>query len=183
MMHMVIRAIVYARTRRGALAEARRIFDRLTDGSSRFDWYVTFDEDGKGHTGRDRWGRLPVAARADTEQGKRLIDEGWRLTRNASREALAAVRGALQNFSDAELLVEEDLALDTPKGMFRFACARLGEAAGSGHWLYDCDGVAIHTDAHLADALDKWRSLVESEGNEDSYRGLGVWVVPADIHY
>src|SRR4051794_33010273 len=129
MMHMVIRAIVYARTERGALVEARRVFDRLTDGSSPFDWYLTFDQNGKGNAGRDRWGKLPVVARADTEEGKRLIEEGWCLTRNASREALAAVRGAVQDFSDAELLAGDDFALDNPKAMFRFACAQLGEAA------------------------------------------------------
>lgn len=181
MMHMVIRAIVYARTRRGALAEARRVFDRLTDGSSPFDGYTTFDQNGKGHAGRDRWGNLPAVARADTEESKRLIDAGWERTEAVAMEALNFLRNALRRQTTAELLAGWDADLDTG-GAVRDACVRLGEAVGSAHWLYDHDGEAIHTRAHLSHALAQWRSLIEGE-EEEPYRGLSVWVVPADVHF
>ena len=61
---------------------------------------------------------------------------------------------------------------------YQFQC--IGQSGGSGIWLYDNDGSGIRTRHHLDNALTKWPDL---DYTSEEYKGLDVWVVPADVHY
>ena len=80
-MHTVIAAIVYAKDRREALLRARGIFDWLVEDNV-FDYYTLFNEN-RPASGKSRWGRLPVVAKADSRIGKRFIEDKWQATRSA----------------------------------------------------------------------------------------------------
>ena len=100
-MHVLIRVLVYAKSPEEALGKARGILDKMVK-SNRFSYYVTFDED-EPSFGKNRWGPLPVAVRADSPEGKKLIDEGMELTWTTFKTFMGKTRRYLEIYSDEEL--------------------------------------------------------------------------------
>lgn len=171
-MHMVIRAIVYAEDGSEALEKAKSIFSRMCGEDMPFDYFVTFDEDGHGISGKDRWGNMLSVARADSEKGKALVAEGMKYQTERFRHALKTVRK--QIFCPWKKLSKDS--------MWRYRCASLYDTPGPNIFLYDNDGSAIGDENHLEHALNKWSQLYKDH-EHSPYEGLKVFVVPADVHY
>jgi len=170
---MVIRAIVYAKDEEEALDKAKEIFSDLVE-QRYFDYFTTFDEDGCGISGRDRWGDLPVVAPADSEVGKKLIEEGMELTWQEFQESLHVIKKCTKEKTAEKLF--EDMR-------FRYACYHIGAYKGADIWLYDDDGEGIQNRDHLNNVLTKWKVIYEDKGIENPYRDCNIWVVPADVHF
>ena len=176
-MHMVISAIVYAPDEESAFDKAREVFERLCgENGQPFDYFSTFESAGSPMSGRGRWGSVVPIARADSKEGKRLIEEGMDATKIDFMRNLSEVRKALEGRSDEELFRKND-------DMWRYYAHGLGEYTGSNIWLYDNDGSGIRTPNNLESVLSKYRSIYEDEGKENPHRDELVWVVPADVHF
>jgi len=189
-MHMVIRAIVYARNKEEALEKGKEIFQQLCKRGF-FDYYVTFDED-RPLSGKSRWGNITPVAKANSKTGKALIKQGMDFTKENFMECMAKIRKILSAFSDEEIFERkpssanqvvrksvEDSNLDLLLTKYYMHCA--GSSEGHTVWLYDNDGVGIHDSEHLENVLDKWEKA--SRNGKNAYRDLDVYVVPADVHY
>lgn len=200
-MHEVIRAIVYPHNEKEALDRARDIFENLCGRRGQpFDYFVLFDEDSP-MSGKNRWGNLPVVARADSPEGRKLISDGMQYTRDEFMENMAQIREALLVLSDEELFTEElrpssiaarafDEATNRKKfsftylpGMIKHFMYHAGEYIGPSIYLYDDNGSGIKTPEHLSGVLSKWKCLYEDQGKENPYKDLDIFVVPADVHY
>ena len=179
-MHTVITAIVYAKDRREALLRARGIFDRLVEDNV-FDYYTLFNEN-RPASGKSRWGSLPVVAKADSRAGKQLLEDKWQATRRAFDEAITKVREGINNYTDDELFTDLVAVGGQPR-MFRFWCLRIGITEGPGVFLYDDEASGIRDPKHLENALSKWSSFYEKQGQTNPYQNKEVWVVPADVHF
>ena len=156
-MHMVIRALVYAKTKEEALVNAKEVFDRLTENQHPFDYYVTFDQNGLGSAGKDRWGKKPVAVKVNSKEGKKLLEEGLEFTKKEFMDNLKNVRAALI-FKEGEAEVDDE-TLFNERHQFpglRYPCYCIGQYRGSSVWLYDNDGEGIRDPGHLKDVLNKW---------------------------
>lgn len=173
-MHMVVRAVVYAKDGLEALAKARDIFSEMCGDYRPFDYFVTFDEEGHWIAGKDRWGKLTPVARADSTEGKKLIVEGWDAQVQDFRQNLKKVRKKIFFSSWKKLLSNR---------MWRFACSCLYDTVGPDIYLYDNDGAPIGDEEHLQNALNKWECLYEDDPESNPYVGLKIFVVPADIHH
>jgi len=211
-MHMLIRALVYSQDEEDALTDAKEIFERLTDDQDPFDYFTTFDQDGKGVSGKDRWENVPVVARADSDQGKKLVEEGMQATLEEARANLLRIRHGLAHLTDEEIIEGVTKGVETPglfltrlspvtgqevtieermclsATMLRHTMSKMGEYNGPSIWLYDHDGMGILDRGFLQNTLDKWEpqdTLRRIGGGkaEYPYDGLEVWVVPADVHY
>ena len=177
-MHMVIRAIVYAENKEDALDNARDIFDKLCERGT-FDYFTMFDEEGSCVSGRGRWGNLTPVAKVTSPEGKELIDEGWEATVREFKSAMKEIRKIIAQFTDEEIMEEKTVKeKDFFMPRYQFYC--IGQYDGSGIWLYDNDGSGIRTRHHLDNALTKWPDL---DHTSEEYKGLEVWIVPADVHY
>jgi len=183
-MHMVIRAIVYAKTEDEALKKARKIFEQLCE--TEFDYFTLFNDDTSTVSGKARWGELPVVAKADSKEGKRLIAEGMEATKREFLDSVAKIKNSLEKYSAEELFEMEGFSeedLDKFGIDFRHNCYRAGMYRGYLIWLYDDDGEGIRTPKHLKRVLEKWKSIYEDKGKENPYKDLDIWVVPADVHF
>jgi hypothetical protein len=183
-MHMTIRAIVYARTYEEAINNAEEVFNRLSGEDKSFDYYNIYKKDG---------------ARADTEEGRKLILEGMERTQSILYENLAKVRHGLSQLSDEDIWMmvsksededvpalhldsmDERLCLDAH--MLRFFMGEAGQYRGSGIFIYDDDVEGIRDPKHLHRALTKWACLYQDAGKLNPYAGLDAWVIPADVHF
>lgn len=200
-MHMLIRALVLARSQEGALRTAKTaVFDRLVAGRV-FDYYRTLDHEPGEHgiAGADRWGHdTPAAVRADTGDGAALIENGMAATEREFRRNLAAVKLALRHLSDEELReishddrsladivsdeerdavaaehdVERIPALFNP----RYAMHRIGKYRGSPIWVYD------GTDRSCGDGI-RTRTQLQTIREHAEDADSELWVVPADVHF
>lgn len=164
-MHQIIHAIVDAQSRDDALGVARGcVFDRLVgatvESSAKFDYYVTFDEEGTHVAGKGRWGELPIAARLDSDEGCELLARGWNATKEEFERNLTEVREALASLSDEEIMNDNDL--------IRHRCRNLGAYAGPPVYLYDESGRGVRT---FEDFVWAYEDLDKP------------WIVPADVHY
>ena len=176
-MHQVINAIVYAEDEEEAMDQARGIFENMVERGI-FDYYRTFDEDMDGVSGKSRWGELPACADAGSEEGKKLVDDGMKYTKDEFIEDVGKIRECLSKFSD-----EEIFSGDARENMlFRSHCFHAGQYKGASVWLYDNDGDGIRTEKEMNDALGKYACLYEDEGKKNPYENDTVWVVPADVH-
>jgi hypothetical protein len=203
-MHMVIRAIVPASDKEEALQRAKQVFDQLCEGQRPFDYYTTFDNWGSTVSGPARWGNLPMAAKAASKAGGKLVREGWNFTKREFRDNLKHVQKALeQGHTWRELMSEEcgnpthalkpekraDGRPFTPRTcdliLFRHKAEKLGQYEGSANWLYDWEGEAIRDEEHLKRVLELYRNAewMTKEEWENKYGGKEPWVVPADVHY
>lgn len=189
-MHMVIGAIVYAHNEEEALVKARNTFEKLCGEGQAFDYYVLFDEE-LPMAGKSRWGNLPVVARADSPEGKKLIDSRMQATKNEFMQDMAQIREGLLNLTDEELFNEElgpnaiaMRAFETvPRPGFSFDPSMIkyfvrlaGEYVGPSVYLYDNDGEGIRTPRYLNNVLNKW-------DDADEYKDLDIFIVPADVHH
>lgn len=188
-MHRVIRIICYAKNKKEAREKAEEILnENLVRNGEPFDYGTFFDEDSSG-SGKNRWGNLPVVALADSKEGKKLIDEGMKFTKDEFIKNVKEVREMINFYSDEELF--EENVVDVKKkileslqdkkdkvslgiSFFKHYCFCLGEYKGTDIYVYDNDGEGIRTTKHLKSTLNKWNSA--------NYKDLKVFVVPVDVH-
>lgn len=182
-MHMVIRAIVYAKTADEALKKGKTIFDRLIENGIVFDWYTTFDDNTSTTSGKARWDNIPPVAKTDSAEGKKLIEEGMKYTRDEFFERTQDLRSILAKYSNAELFETNYLDVSGCGVSFRYTASCIGQYEGCCIWLYNNDGCGIKNPTHLENVLNKWKCNYEKYGIENPYKELDVWVVPADVHY
>ncbi len=193
-MHQVIKIIVYSDSEAEALSKAKGILnDNLVgeEGQS-FDYGTFFDEDDAVMSGKARFGTLPAVVLADSKEGKKLIEDGMKSTKDGFMKNLQKVKEAIKEYTDEELFEEE--LLDTKKkilvelngeqkrpheiGFFKHYCDSLSCYKNSNIYLYDNDGEAIDKTSHLKNVLNKWA------GNDWAKKdNLKVYVVPVDVHY
>ncbi|WP_136591337.1 hypothetical protein [Salinigranum halophilum] len=163
-MHMVIYALVEASTHDDALATGKSVFDRLVGADPHavavFDYYVTFDEEDTSVAGKARWGELPTAVPVDSDDGQDLLERGWEATKEEFERNLNRVKEAIEEFSDEEIMRDEDLA--------RHAFHQVGAYDGPSVFLYTQHASGIRH----REQLD--RILEESED---------LWIVPSDVHF
>lgn len=208
-MHMLIASIVYARKEEEAFIKAKQIFFDLCEQGGPFDYFVTFDQD-TAVAGKNRWGPLPVVARADSKEGKQLVARLMKGMKNEFMEYMSLIRGALAVMSDRELFHEELSEptqvlnrlsperdqIATEPHMVKYYMHQISQDIGPGVSLYDHHGEGIRTPSRLKNALEKqgplYRSLAEArrEGKLDEeydvdspYQNMDAFVVPADVHY
>lgn len=164
---MLIRGLVYADDRYEALAAAKYgVFDRLV-ADDVFDYYVTADMDGRGVAGTDRWGDYPAAVRANSVEGRVLVEYGWASTVVEYDRALDEVEEFLEGYDRSALW--EDEATHT---RYSYPFHEVGQLQGSATYLYDQYGQGIRSRGHLDRVL----------ANEHGYDG-DLYVAPADVHY
>lgn len=193
-MHMVIRAIVYAKTEKEALEKAKEVFDKLVEWKI-FDYYVTFDGAGTAVSGRGRWGDLPAVADVTSKNGKQLIEDGMKFIKEDFMDNIKEIRKALKIFSDRELFEGKNMkdkteikvaeALDGDEylyllNLFRMYCDGI---AKEDSYLFNDEGGSIDTPEHLKNALNKYKGIYEDDGKENPYKNMKIWVVPADVHH
>ncbi len=197
-MHQVIRIICYADTSEEARGKAENILNRLCgeDGQP-FDYGTFFDEESSA-SGKSRWGNLTPVCLADSKEGKKLIDDGMKATKNSFMETIKSIREMINFYSDEELFDGE--LKDTKKkiifsledkkdenlnklSMFKYFCSCLGQYEGTEIFLYDDDGEGIDNSKHLKNVLNKWKTIYEDEGKENPNKDKKAWVIPCDVHY
>lgn len=164
-MHMVIRAIVYAKNEEEALDNARSTFESLVNANT-FDYYQMFDDEGTPVSGKGRWGEIPAVALATSKEGKKLIEDGIKYTEDEFDYAFRGIKESIDK-PRAELVADI--------GSFRYWCYIIGQYSGSSVFLYDNDGCGIRSRDTLDKVLNKWDS--------EEYKDLDVYVVPADVHH
>ena len=200
-MHMVIRAIVYSENEEEALDKAEGVFEGLCGDGKVFDYYTMFMEnDNSSVSGKARFGGLPAVARADSPEGKHLIDEGMQFTRDEFMRGIKEVREALAMLTDEELFTEElgpsaiaaKAFIEANGGVFSFAFSpgmvkymmrKCGGDEGPDVYLYNGEAEGITTPKLLERVLNKWEELYEKRGEANPNVGLEVFVVPADVHH
>ena len=188
-MHHVIRMIVYAKTKKEARSRAEKTFnERLVP---RFD-YGTFFDDESPMNGKSRWGTLPPIELVNSKEGKKLINEGFKVVVKEFMDNLKQMRKMLEKYNDFELFegeildknkqILEELEDEKDKGLagltnpywFSYNCLKISR----GDWLYDDDGEAIQTSKNLKRVLTK--EYCEDKDKKD--KDLKVWVLPVDVH-
>lgn len=195
-MHKVIRIIVYAKTSKEALTKAKELFEKELVPKP-FDYGAFFDEDKSTVSGKARWGSLPAVTRADSKEGKQLIQEGMRATKQDFKDCITPIREVLNIYSDEEIwhkkiLDENKKMLEVIEEnndkkdklfnleMFRHSCFKLGDYYDG--WLYGNDAELINDEEHLKNVLSKWRCIYEERNEKNPYKDLEIWVIPVDIH-
>ena len=187
-MHMVIRAIVYAKTKAEALEKAKATLDQLSgDNGQPFDYYRTFDGPGTRVSGRGRYGNLTACELVTSPNGQALVEEGMQATCEEFQKNLTIIRAAVAGASD-EQIREEQLPeipeiLPELRSMIRYYFNKVGEYQGSSIWLYSEEGEGIRSRAQLGDVLSMFRVLYDDQGKRNPHAEDLVWVVPADVHF
>ncbi len=157
-MHMMIVALIRVYDGEGAeeaLESGKDVFHTLLEKDA-FDFFHTFEEEKT----RKEYGDLPCAVKADSPEGKRLIEAAMAKTEEEFRKDLSALRLALS-------LPDERLWEENP-GNFRFYAKCLGEYRGVSIRIYNEHGVGIRDPQELKTAL--------------SGVTTSLWVVPAVAH-
>lgn len=196
-MHEVIRIICYADSSEEARSKAEEILMKnLVGDGMPFDYGTFFDEDNGIGFGKTRWGNLPPVVLADSKEGKKLIDDGMKYTKEEFLRHLKEIREMINFYSDEELFEEE--VMDTKKKIlnslenkkdasnilsFKYPCSCLGEYEGSNIYLYDGDGSGIRNEKQLKNVLEKWKSVYEDEGKENPNKDKKIYILPIDVHY
>lgn len=183
-MHMVIRAICYADTKKEALSNGKNIINELCGEDKTFDYATFFDEKENGISGKSRWGDLPPVAEATSKEGNKLITDGLNFTKGKFMENMKEIRKAIQKYRDIDIFEEKIMddkiqvvnALKQEKGkeyelrMFKYLCSCVGQYKGGDIFLYDNDGSGIRNSEQLKRTLTEFND------------GKKVWVVSADVH-
>jgi len=193
-MHMLIKVLVFARDEEGALNEAKRILENLCGDGRFFDYYTTFDEDGYGMSGKDRWGEMAPAVKVCTSLGSSKcnqcpdrfkcyttkmneaiedIMQTMQKTKRSFLEHLKQIKKYLATHSDDQLFEEDD---------FKYQCYSVGQYEGPSVWLYDQDGEGITSYRHLHNVLNKWACNNNGKPSPE-YKDKDLYVVPADVHW
>lgn len=143
-----------------------------------FDYYTTFDEDGLGVSGEDRWGDLPTVAKADSEDGQELIQRAMDGMKKNFERNVEKIKKAVNNYEPEELM--DCLSIeDDDVSMFRHYCYKIGQYRGFEVRLYDQVGEGIRNERHLENVLNKWPEV----SDEGKYEDEEIYVVPADVHF
>lgn len=174
-MHRLISIIVYAKDEEEALGIGKSTLESLCDDYQYFDNGSTFDED----YGAAYWGVLPIAIRADSEQGRAHLETNMQYTKEEFMKSLKNIRLILSRNEDEAIWDGYGEAEDN----LRWECHRLDPRSGYGIYVYNYDGEPIETEQDLANHLSKWKHVYQDEGKENPYADLDVWVVPADVQY
>jgi hypothetical protein len=183
---MLIYALVPAKNEEEAVTGARKVFEQLCENSCPFDYYTTFDGPGTEVSGKVRWGDLPAALLAESDDGKHWIEWGLEATKIEFVEYVSGLRKRLKEFSDEELFEERD-GLDGFQGAFRHYCRQLGKKRATHIWLYAsnredaAEGIVNHRELERA-----LKGTFGPDAQEDETKrktDLKVWVVPADVHH
>ena len=199
-MHQIIRLIVYGKDEKEAREQAEIILNENLAGEDKpFDYGTFFDDETVKASGKARWGNLPAIVLANSKEGKKLIDDGMKFTKENFKERLKEVKELIDSYSEDELFEEivTNLKtkildkLDDNKGdfrlrMFKYYCHCLGQYKGSEVFLYSNDGEGIKDSKHLKNVLTKWKSIYgveEKEGKKNPYKNLKVWCIPVDVHH
>ena len=165
-MHMIIRNIVYANSKKEAISVASHNFENLCEGQRPFDYYDMFDDGGS-----SVWGdRCPEIALLDSPEGRKMIVDGWSATLRDMRENLRQIKKLTEGKKVTEIM------RDIRKDWLQYYFKSVGDYQGDSVWLYDHDAEGIKDRSHLNKALNKW-------DNDKQYQGLSVYIVPADVHY
>ncbi len=190
-MHQIIRIICYAISPEEAREKAETILNEnlVGEDGQPFDYGTFFDEESS-VSGKSRWGNLPAVVLANSKEGKKLIDEGMKATKDSFMESIKQVREMISFYSDEELFEGE--VKDTKKkiiislednksskaeqylSLFKHFCYCLGQYEGTNIFLYDNYGSGIRDTKHLKNVLNKW--------NNTDYQKLGVFIIPIDVH-
>jgi len=189
-MHRIIRALVYSENKEEALDKAKVIFERLCGEGKAFDYYRMFNEERSSVSGKGRWGNRTPVVLASSKEGKKLIDEVMKYTKDSFMENIKKVREGLINYTDEELF-EEVILTDKTKviqrlngktelnlDMIRDYCYCVGQYNGNNIFLYDNDGEGIRNNERLNNVLSKWETLYEDKGEPNPYKDLKIFVVP-----
>ena len=164
---MLIQGLVYAEDEDEALETAKQdVFDPLVWHRT-FDYYVTFDQDGSGVAGRDRWGPLRAAAPAETDIGEQQIRTGWKSTVDQYETSFDRIEEFLQEHETDEFWEDFETYHD-----YRHYFDIVSESQGPSTYLYDHQGLGIRNQNQLEDAY-------QQPENQDKE----LYVVPADVHY
>lgn len=159
-MHMVIRAVVPAESGNEAMGKASSVFDNLVEFDV-FDYYTTFDETNPTMSGRARYGELPTVRQIESDEGRKLVEDGWFFQQEEKTENIIRIRELMDKYSLDELV-------DTNPEMFQYYCYLVGQYKGSSIFLYNEWTEAISTITQYEDIWEKEEQM---------------WVVPADVHY
>lgn len=167
-MHQLIRVLVWTHTADDAKAVAQNLLeDELSvyNGGS-FDYGRTLDDDNA------RWREeFPEAAThgallSTSDEGERLIRQGWNQTKNAYHvnitRALEAMDGDLQS----------DEVFENP--MVRHHLSKAGAYDDTSLFLYDQWGCGVS-------CTSEYEAVLDGTNNRDDDAQL--WVVPLDVHY
>ncbi len=171
-MHMIIRNIVYAPSKREALdkAESNMYYMIGDDGNAPFDYYTTFNTGASSY-----WGdKYKPVSKLTSKEGRKLVCDGWKSTLEEIRRHVKAVKNHFRGKSPVDFLASNDL---------QHHLSQLGEYRGSSCWLYGDDGEGIKKRRHLNDTLNKWKCLYEDKGEKNPYKNDSIFVVPADVHF
>jgi hypothetical protein len=177
-MHMTIGVIVFAVDKDDAESQAETIFERLTgDSGQPFDYYSSKANNPGGL--KDIPGPMLVTTRA----GKAFIKANMAATIRNFNYHLGKIRKGIPNHTDDEIMCEAaNDQKDQTLAMIRYSMYQCGSYSGPGIWLYDNDGSGIRDTKHLANVLTKWKEVFNAKTSQP-YKGLDVYVVPADVHY
>ena len=186
-MHKVIRFIVYADNKEGAMKTADLLLNRLCEKGS-YD-YGTFFNESSPVSGKTRWGQKPCCSLASGEPGKKLIDEAMKWQKDEFLEKIKAMRKVLEEYENDELYEEElqdkrkkiietlennkDRSFIEYLSSFRFVCNCIGGGYHGDIYLYDHEAQPIITKNDLKNALNKW-------GQKDKRK---IYVIPCDTHF
>ena len=192
-MHMVIKILTFANSKEEALSQAKEILAKNLCGEGRpFDYYTTFDDNSSTVSGKARWGNLPPVVKASSVKGKELIEEGMKATWKLFKRSMDCIRPALAIHSDEEIFNEKcshlaheknDIGLCKTMYLPRHFMYCAGRYEGPDIWLYDHDGVAIRDVDRLKNVISHWSDYYEKKGQENPYKNMELFVVPADVHY
>lgn len=183
-MHMVIRVIVGAADDEEALEQAKETLGTLVERGD-FDYYTTFDMDGHGMAGKDRWGELPVVASIESEEGKKLFEDGFKYTEKNFKEAITKVRKLLQRYTDDEIFEESCVHEEVASKLSGETEGELGDLHMA-HYFLASAGMRYPWDTYLwseeGEQIEKRHTLkyiIEWHEKEKKK----TFVVPADVHH
>lgn len=158
---------MYAEDQEDALFNATQNLKDLNRDQQPYDYFVTFDENGNGVAGKDRWGDLPAAVEKDSEKGQELIEEGWQSQKKQYQRALKKLEDYFESSDDPTELIE-----DTHDDLIRHEMHKLGCYKGFPVFFYDNYGAGIQTKKQLDRALES-----------PNHAEQKVWIVPVDVHF
>ena len=171
-MHMLICAIVYARDEEEALERGETIFESLVERGI-FDYF---------DSPKERWGDVPAVVNIEHPDAKKLINDAMDKMWRNFKENITVVRKLLDAYTDEEIFEERAKVekISSQEGFDPIRIARyyflcVGRYEGPDVFLYDDDGEGIRTHEHLKNVLNKW--------DDEKYKDLDIWVVPADVHF
>jgi len=189
---MLIGVITYASNEDEAFRKANNVIEELIE-RDHFDYAIPFDDE----FAISRWGKLPTVCRADSPEGKKLIERLMDATWKDFKSAISEIRSLLENFSDEEIFELEpnelkkiSAGLTNDDKMFRglhlnqFLFHELSRY-GCSHsvYLFDNDGFEITNRTYLEKVLSRFSRVLEKTNMNDIYEGLDVFITPFNAHY